>query len=169
MTSKYPLRENRPRSNPHYPRFPAQSWTGVLATELQVFLRKENNSTLLTGNPCLDCRFEEEKMAYMKTKPCQLPGSLGKWHPPLPATKDGNGNISDLLYSCISNATWNIAVRAPEDSSVQLCSQWLRLKIKHTKEELGEDGDISLPSPCRCLCLSACTYCRYAQVIMTVF
>lgn len=63
------------------------------STGLCVLLRKGNSSTLLTDSSCLDCRHEEEEMAYTEAKPCQLPGVLDDWHLPLPATKDGNGNI----------------------------------------------------------------------------
>lgn len=133
-----------------------------------MLLGKGNSSTLLTDSSCLDCRHEEEEMAYTEAKPCQLPGVLGDWHPPLPATKDGNGNISDTwIYSCISNATWIIAARAPEGQLSSALQPVAGLRESTWEGRAWGRWGLQPSFPCP---LSLCLHnCKSAQVIMIVY
>lgn len=141
------LGENRLRPNPHNPRFSAQS--GLRINHWALGVPQERKQLDIADRPLLLVyKHEEEEMAYIETKPCQLPGVLGDWHPPLPTTKDGNGNVSSTwLYSCISNAPWVIAARAPRRTAQlnSAASGWAE-DDAHRKVELGEDGAFSLSS-----------------------
>lgn len=128
---------------------PSPVQDSVLTTGLSVPQKRKQFNIADRQLLSVDSRHEEEEMAYIETKPCQLPGGLGNWHPPTPDTKDGHGNISSMwLHSCISNATWIIAVRAPEGQFSSVLQPVPGTgDTAHRKKELGEDRDCSPPSP----------------------